>query len=47
MGMTEVIKFESNGFGKRMKSMLSVDFRRMFTMPLFYIMASHKIKHLH
>ena len=39
MGITEVIKFESNGFGKRMKSMLSVDFRRMFTMPLFYIMA--------
>lgn len=32
------ISFEHNGFGKRLKSMLSVDFRRMFTMPLFYIM---------
>lgn len=32
------LKFEHNGFGKRLKSMLSVDFRRMFTMPLFYIM---------
>ncbi len=32
------IKFEHNGFGKRLKSMLSVDFRRIFTMPLFYIM---------
>lgn len=32
------MKFESNRFGKRMKSMLKVDFRRMFTMPLFYIM---------
>lgn len=29
--------FEHNSFGKRLKSMLSVDFRRMFTMPLFYI----------
>ena len=32
------MKFESNGFGKRLKSMLFVDFRRMFTMPLLYIM---------
>lgn len=32
------IKFESQSFGKRLKSMLKVDFRRMFTMPLFYIM---------
>ena len=32
-------EFASNGFGKRLKSMLNVDFRRMFTMPLFYIMA--------
>ncbi|MBQ8278943.1 MAG: hypothetical protein IJZ23_03805 [Roseburia sp.] len=32
------MKFESYSFGKRMKSMLSVDFRRMFTMPLLYIM---------
>lgn len=36
--MTEQIKFEKNSFGKRIKSMLKVDFRRMFTMPLFYIM---------
>ena len=34
MGM----KFESQSCGKRLKSMLSVDFRRMFTMPLYYIM---------
>lgn len=27
-----------NSFGKRLKTMLSVDFRRMFTMPLLYIM---------
>ncbi len=33
------IKFEHNRFGKRLKSMLAVDFRRMFTMRLFYIMA--------
>lgn len=32
------IKLESNSFGKRLKSMLKVDFRRMFTMPLLYIM---------
>lgn len=32
-------KFERSTFGKRLKSMLSVDFCRMFTMPLFYIMA--------
>ncbi|MBQ8615192.1 MAG: ABC transporter permease [Clostridia bacterium] len=32
------MKFEKNTFNKRMKSMLSVDFRRMFTMPLYYIM---------
>ena len=31
-------KVENNSFKKRLKSMLSVDFRRMFTMPLFYIM---------
>lgn len=31
------IKFEHNSFGKRLKSMLSVDFRRMSTMPLLYI----------
>ncbi|MBQ8209050.1 MAG: ABC transporter permease [Clostridia bacterium] len=33
------MKFEHNRFGKRLRSMLKVDFRRMFTMPLFYIMA--------
>ncbi len=31
-------KFEHNTFNKRLKSMLKVDFRRMFTMPLLYIM---------
>ncbi len=31
------MKFEHNSFGKRLKSMLVVDFRRMFTQPLFYI----------
>lgn len=38
MEMTQEIRFESQGLGKRLKSMLTVDFRRMFTMPLFYIM---------
>ena len=37
MEKTAEIKFESNSFSRRVKSMLSVDFRRMFTMPLFYI----------
>jgi len=32
------MKFEKNTFNKRMKSMLKVDFKRMFTTPLFYIM---------
>ncbi len=32
-------RFERNTFGKRLKSMLKVDFRRMFTMRLFYIIA--------
>ena len=32
------LKFEHQGFGKKLKSMLSVDFRRMVTMPLLYIM---------
>lgn len=31
-------KFERNTFSKRLTSMLQVDFRRMFTMPLVYIM---------
>ncbi len=30
--------FKKNTFKKRLKSMLGVDFRRMFTSPLFYIM---------
>lgn len=30
--------FEKNTFERRLKSMLKVDFRRMFTQPLFYIM---------
>lgn len=32
------VKFEKNTFKKRIKSMLGVDFRRMFTSPIFYIM---------
>lgn len=32
-------KFEKQNFGKMLKSMLKVDFKRMFTMPLVYIMA--------
>ena len=32
------IKIEHISFGKKLKSMLSVDFRRMFTTPLFYIL---------
>ena len=31
--------FEKQSFAKRLKSMLKVDFKRMFTMPLIYIMA--------
>lgn len=31
--------FEKQSFAKRLKSMLKVDFKRMFTMPLVYIMA--------
>ena len=33
------MKFEHVGFGKRLKTMFHVDFRRMFTQPLLYIMA--------
>ena len=33
-------KFEHNTFGKRVRSMLKVDFRRMFTMPLVYIIVA-------
>jgi len=32
------VKFEKNSFRKRVKSMLGVDFRRMLTSLLFYIM---------
>ncbi len=32
------VKFEKNTFKSRLKSMLGVDFRRMFTSPLYYIM---------
>lgn len=31
-------KFEKQNFGRLLKSMLKVDFRRIFTMPLVYIM---------
>lgn len=31
-------QFEKSTFAKRLKTMLKVDFRRMFTMPLVYIM---------
>ena len=37
------VKFENNTFKKRVKSMLGVDFRRMFTSPLFYIMVGASI----
>ena len=36
--MEKTIKFEKIGFGKRVKSMLSVDFRRMFKSRVFYIL---------
>ncbi len=36
--MENTIKFESVSFGKRMKSMLKVDFKRMFKSKLFYIL---------
>lgn len=31
-------KFAHQSFGRRLRTMLAVDFRRMFTMPLLYIM---------
>jgi len=34
----ETGKLERNTFGKRLRTMLAVDFRRMFTMPFLYIM---------
>ena len=36
--MENVIKFEKISFGKRVKSMLKVDFRRMLKSKLFYIL---------
>ena len=36
--MENAIKFEKNSFCKRVKSMLKVDFRRMFKSKLFYIL---------
>lgn len=33
------LQFEKQTFAKKLKSMLKVDFKRMFTMPLLYIMA--------
>lgn len=38
METVERIKFKHNSFGKRLRSMVKVDSRRMFTTPLFYIM---------
>ncbi len=35
--MENSVKFEQNGFGRRMKSMLRVDLRRMFRSRVFYI----------
>lgn len=32
-----MLKFKYQSFGRRLKTMLAVDFRRMFTMPLLYI----------
>jgi ABC-type transport system involved in multi-copper enzyme maturation permease subunit len=36
--MENVMKFEKSSFGKRIKSMLKVDFRRMFKSKRFYIL---------
>ena len=36
--MEKTVKFVSDSFGKRLKSMLKVDFRRMFRSKLFYIL---------
>ena len=38
MRMENTMKFEKVSFGKRLKSMLKVDFRRMFKSKLFYIL---------
>lgn len=34
----ETMDFKQNSFGRRLVTMLRVDFRRMFTMPLLYIL---------
>ena len=36
--MENTMRFEKVSFGKRVKSMLKVDFRRMFKSKLFYIL---------
>lgn len=36
--MEQAVKFKQNTFARRLKTMLAVDFRRMFTMRLLYIM---------
>ena len=36
-----------NSFGKRLKTILSVDFRRMFTMPLLCIMVGACLVYIH
>ncbi|MBQ8327839.1 MAG: ABC transporter permease [Lachnospiraceae bacterium] len=41
--MANEVKFEVQHFGKRLKSMLKVDFRRMFTMRFYYIMVGISI----
>lgn len=38
--MTMENKFKKNGFGKRLKTMLAVDMRRMFLSPFFYIVVA-------
>ncbi len=38
--MEKAVKFEKIGFGKRVKSMIKVDFRRMFKSRLFYILVA-------
>ncbi|MBQ3014194.1 MAG: ABC transporter permease [Clostridia bacterium] len=40
MIMEKTVIFEPNRVGKRVKSMLRVDFRRMFKMPLLYIIVA-------
>ena len=35
--MTKELKFETPSFAKRIKSMIGVDFYRLFHTPMFYI----------